>query len=278
MAAPRRPRGRFLLLLLVLAGVTLVTLSGRSGNGGIVARARSYARQVLGPVQSGIHSALQPVGNFLYGALEYKSLDRQNQLLRQQLAADQAVAVSAASQEAQAQEVLAQEHLGYLGQVPSVAAQVIDLSSSNFEQTIEIDRGSSSGIVVGQPVVTAGGLIGSVSSVSRHLATVTLLDNPLYSVGVRDVRTGSVGVAVGEGQGNDDQVININVGQQVRRGDDLVTSGLPLEHFPAGIPVGKVTAVFSTSGAFQLDVSMRPTPDLVDLQFVRALLWSPQTG
>lgn len=278
MPAARRPRGRFLLLLVVLAGVTLVTLSGRSGNGGVFARARSYAAQVLGPVQSGLHSALAPVGNFISGALEYRSLERQNQLLRQELAAQQSAAVQAQSQIAQADQVLAQEHLGYLAKVPTVAAQVVDVGGSNFEQTVEVNRGSSNGIVVGQPVVDGGGLIGSVTSVSRHLATVTLLDNPSFSVGVRDVRSGAVGVALGEGQGNNDQVINVNVGQRVRKGDYLVTSGLPLEHFPAGVPVGRVSSVFSPVGGFQLSVSMHPIADLADVQFVRVLLWSPQTG
>ena len=35
MAAPRRPRGRFLLLVLVLLGVTLITLSDRNSSEGI---------------------------------------------------------------------------------------------------------------------------------------------------------------------------------------------------------------------------------------------------
>ena len=92
MAAPHRPRGGFLLLVLVLVGVTLVTISDRNGNSGIFARARTYAREVADPFQSGVHSLLQPVGNFLYGALNYQALEKQNQLLRQQVAADQGVA------------------------------------------------------------------------------------------------------------------------------------------------------------------------------------------
>ena len=43
MAAPRRPRGRFLLLVLVLLGVTLITLSDRNSSEGIFNKVRSYA-------------------------------------------------------------------------------------------------------------------------------------------------------------------------------------------------------------------------------------------
>ncbi len=277
MAAPRRPRGRFLLLVLVLFGVTLVTVSDRSGNAGIFGRARSYARDIADPFQSGVHSLLQPVGNFLYGALNYKSLERQNQLLRQQVADDQAAAVQALGEQDRAAQVLAQQNLPYLDAIPSLAAQVVDLGSANFEQTIELDRGSANGLSVGQPVVSAGGLIGTVTSVSSQLATVTLLDDPSVTVGVRVVGSGVVGAAVGEGQGNPLQVEDVNVGSRLRRGDDLVTSGLQLEHFPAGIPVGKVLSVSSPAGALQLAISVGPFANLVNLQFVRVLLWSPQT-
>ena len=174
--------------------------------------------------------------------------------------------------------MLAQEHLTYLAKIPSVAAQVIDIGSANFEQSIELNRGASAGLVVGQPVVAAGGLIGTVTSVSNHLATVTLVDDPSFTVGVRVVSTGTVGAAAGEGAGNLLQVDNVDVGAQVKRGDALVTSGLEGERFPAGIPVGTVATVYAAPGGLQLAMSAKPYADLVNMQFVRVLLWSPQTG
>jgi len=281
--------------VLVLLGVTLVTLSDTSGNGGVFAKARSYAREIANPFQSGVHSLLEPVGNFIYGALDYKSLEQQNEFLRQQLAGDQAASVRAAAAEEEADQVLAQEHLGYLASIPSVAAQVVDLGSANFEQSIEVDRGSDSGIAVGQPVISSGGLVGSISAASAHLATITLLDDPSFTVGVRVLPTTGrrdngapnngaaasdvVGAVVGEGQGNQLEVADINVGERVEKGDALVTSGLaPVELFPTGLPVGKVVAVSSPAGALQLTISAQPLADLVNLQFVRVLLWSPQSG
>jgi rod shape-determining protein MreC len=274
MAAPQRPRGRFLLLVLVLLGVTLVTLSDRSGNGGIFAKARSYARQIANPVQSGVHSALQPVGDFIYGALNYQALERQNERLRQQVANAQTGEVQAQAEQEQAQQVLSQEGLSFVAGIPSEAAEVVDLGSSNFEQSVELNRGSAEGLVLGQPVVASGGLIGDITSVSAHLATVTLLDDPSFTVGVRVVRTNVVGAAEGRGQGNQLQVLDVNIGEEVKRGDSLVTSGLDM--FPAGIPVGRVTAVSSPVGALQQSISIVPFADLVNLQFVRVLLWSPQ--
>jgi rod shape-determining protein MreC len=276
LAAPQRPRGRFLLLVLVLLGVTLVTLSDRSGNGGVFAKARSYAKEIADPVQSGVHSVLQPVGNFLYGALDYGALERENERLRQQVADDQASAAEARAVAEEAAQVLAQEHLDYVAGTRSVVGQVVEVGGANFEQSIEVNRGSANGLVIGQPVLSSGGLIGSVSGVSSHLATITLLDDPSFTVGVRVVRTDVVGAAVGEGEGNLLQVVDVNVGDPVRRGDLLVTSGLDL--FPAGIPVGTVTAVSSPAGVLQQEISLQPLADLVNLQFVRVVLWSPQSG
>lgn len=264
------------MLVLVLLGVTLITLSDRSGNGGIFAKARSYAKQISNPVQSGIHSALQPVGDFIYGALKYQDLERENEDLRQQLTNAQAAAVRAAAEDEEAEQVLAQEGLSYLAGIASVAAQVVEIGGANFEQSVTINRGADNGVVVGQPVVASGGLIGSVASVSPHLATVTLLDDPSFTVGVRVVRTNVVGAASGRGEGNQLQVLDVNIGEEVKKGDSLVTSGLDM--FPAGIPVGRVTAASSPVGELEESISVEPLADLANLQFVRVLLWSPQSG
>ncbi len=266
------------MLVLVLLGVTLVTLSDRSGNHGVFANARSYANDVANPFQSAVHSALEPVGNFLYGAAHYGSLQKENELLRQELANDQTATVQALSEQAQSEQVISQEHLDYLAGIPSVAAQVIDIGSANFEQSIEINRGADDGVVVGQPVVSGGGLIGKVISVSTNLAMVDLIDDPSFTVGVRVVRTGVVGAAAGLGQGNPLQIEDVNVGAGVKRGDALVTSGLQVEYFPPGIPIGTVSSVSSAPGGLQLEISANPYANLVNLQFVRVLLWSPQTG
>jgi rod shape-determining protein MreC len=278
VAAPRRPRGRFLLLVLVLLGVTLITLSDRTSSQQIFKKIRSYAADIANPFQSGVHSALEPIGNFLYGAENYGTLQKEYKQLSQQFASEQNLYIEAEGELEQSERVLAQEHLTYLTDIPSVAAQVIDIGSANFEQSIEVNRGSGSGVAVGQPVVSAGGLIGSVTSVSTHVATVTLLDDPSFTVGVRVVSSGIVGAAAGEGQGNPLQVENIDVGSRVKPGDVLVTSGLEGERFPAGIPVGTVGSVYSPPGGLQLDMSAKPYADLVNPQFVRVLLWSPQTG
>jgi len=263
-----------LLLVLVLLGVTFVTLSDRTGTSGIFTKARSYARQVVNPLQDAAHSLLQPVGNFIYGALNYQRVEDQYQSLRRQVLNDQAADAVAQFEQDEADSVIAEQHLSYLAGIPSLAAEVVGTGSANFEQTIEVNRGSDNGVVAGQPVVCSGGLVGSVSAVSPRMATITLLDDPSFTVGVREISTPVVGAAVGEGAGNSLQVIDINVGEKIKKGDWLVTSGLDL--FPAGLPVGRVISVTSPGGALEQEIAMEPLADLGNLEFVRVLLWSPE--
>ena len=72
-----------MLLVLVLVGVTLVTISDRNGNSGIFARARTYARDVADPFQSGVHSlsttgdgmiSSETAGRSVDGSINYDQL------------------------------------------------------------------------------------------------------------------------------------------------------------------------------------------------------------
>lgn len=278
MAVYRRPsRTRYILAVLVLAAVTLITVDARSGGGGVIGSVRSGARAVLNPVQSIAHHALQPVGNFFTGVVDYGSLRAENERLRREVASMQAAAPAAAAAESEAQSVLAQEHLDFVGKIPTVAAQVINRGASNLESAFVINRGSAEGVAPGFPVVASGGLVGSVASVTAHQATVTLLDDPTFSVGVAIPGTSAVGVASGYGRANPLHVSDIPAGTTVKRGQVLSTSGLQFEKFPAGIPVGKVASASTPSGSLQESVTLSPLVDPSHLTVVQVLVWSSQT-
>lgn len=278
MAVYRRPsRTRYVLAILVLAAVTLVTLDARSAGSGILSSVRNGARAVLDPLQAATHQALQPVGNFFSGMVNYGSLKADNQRLRNEVASMEAKAASAAAAQAEAQAVMAQEHLDFVGKIPTVAAQVINQGSSNLETGLQINRGSSSGVAIGAPVVAAGGLVGSISRVSAKTATVTLLIDPTFSVGLAVPSSGAVGVASGYGPGNPMHVSDIPAKTPLKPGEVLSTSGLQFEKFPAGIPVGKVLSVSTAPGSLQESVTLKPLVNTGQLFNVRVLIWSSQT-
>jgi rod shape-determining protein MreC len=272
----RTARPRFVLLLLVLSALTLVTIDTRAGGSGVIGQIRAKAHDAFAPVQDATHSALRPVGNFFTGVVHYGELKSENARLRDELAKVRGQQLQAADAQRELQLLLDQQHLDFVGNIPTVAAQVVDTSSSNFELSVQVNRGTSSGVAAGMPVVAAAGLVGRVVEVSAKRATVLLLTDPTFSVGVRLTANGDTGVANGRGRDNPMTIDLVPPNTRLNHGDVLLTSGLQLERFPKGIPVGRVDAVKQQPGALQEDVTMNPIVDLSRLEFVQVLQWSPQ--
>jgi rod shape-determining protein MreC len=276
VAVYRRPsRSRFVLLVLVLTAITLVTLDSRSGGKGWTGSVRSGVHDAFAPVQDATHSVLQPVGDFFTGVVHYGDVKQENARLRDQLAKARSQQLQAADAQRELQLLLDQQHLAFAGNTPTVAAEVVDTSSSNFEESVQINKGKDAGIAVNMPVVTGGGLVGRVASVSAKRATVLLITDPTFGVGVR-LPTGETAVASGTGRDNPIRVDLIAPSVKLNVGDTMVTSGLQLERFPKDIPVGKVHTVSQAPGALQEAVTITPVVDLSRLEFVQVLQWSPQ--
>lgn len=279
MAVYRRSsRTRYLVAVLVLAALTLVTIDARSNGTGVTADLRSKVHDVFSPLQSATHAVLRPIGDFLTGAVNYGSLKKENQRLRDQVASLEHQQVQAAAEQAAAEQVLAEQNLSFLGGIPTATVQIIDDGSSNFETSITVNKGTSDGIAAGQPVVAAGGLVGSVESVSARTATVVLLTDPTFIVGVR-LAGGNTGSAEGSGRGQSLKVSVITTNQappSMKKGDTVVTSGLNGEKFPPNIPVGRVLSASTQAGAAEPDITLTPLVNLSRLSYLQILLWSPQ--
>jgi rod shape-determining protein MreC len=278
VARRTQPRFRFLVALLVLVSLTLITLDASGKGASTLNGVRSGFASVLNPVQSAIHAALRPVGNFLTGAVDYGALQAENQRLRNEVARLRNEEAQAAFANQQAGQLLGQLHLPWIGDIAHVAAPVIDIGSSNFAVTVTIGKGTDAGVKLGEPVVAAGGLAGTISEVTPHTATVTLLTDATFVVGVR-LPQGNVGDAKGQGPGEPMTVTVLPANAPVPRvavGSVLSTSGLSMENFPPGIPVGRVTAVTHPSGEVDPTLSVVPLVNAASLQYVQVLLWSPQ--
>ena len=276
MAVYRRSaRPRFTLLLLVLTAVTLLTLDERSGGSGALDAVRDGARDVFAPVQDAAESAFRPVEDFFQGAVHYGALEAENARLREQLAEREGKVLQAADADRERRALLEQQDLPFAPDVPSLSARVVSTSTSNFELTMEIDRGRDDGVTTGLPVVSGAGLVGRVIDVSRGRATVLLVTDPSSSVGVR-LASGDVGVAVGRGPRSSLRVDLIEPATKVQRGEAMVTSGLQQSVFPPEIPVGRVVAARAPTGALQQDVTIEPAVDIERLSFVKVLMWGPK--
>jgi rod shape-determining protein MreC len=270
-----RPSGsRTRLAVLILASVTLLTFGVRDVP--VIRDAREGAGNVLEPVVGAVQAVTRPVGNAWDGLTSDEGLESENRRLRRELEAAEAQAVAGQDAEQQMAELQRATDLPYVGDVPTITAQVVSGPRSNFSHAIEISKGTDDGIAVGMPVVTGGGLVGRVSRASGSTSTVELVTDPQFKVGVRVAGSGFLGTA--EGRGRDEQLFvdtGIDPDSEVLPDTGLVTSGVDRSAYPAGIPVAKVSESRKAPGGLALELEARPLVDVDALTFVSVLQWEP---
>jgi rod shape-determining protein MreC len=274
VAVPRRTSQRLTLVMLLLVSATILTLDYRGDARGWIGGLRDTARDVFAPVQGAIGDVLRPVGDFFSGAVNYGAAQQENQMLQQENGRLQREIAEQGAAEQQLSQILAQLHLPFVENIQTVMAQVIDESPSNFDEEIEIDKGTGDGIGTGMPVVAGAGLVGTIVSASAHTALVELLTDPRSGVGVR---FGNNELAVVDGQGPNEglSLQFVQNDENVRKGEVVTTSGLAGAAYPADIPIGTVSSVQFTPGDTTKIASVTPAVDLADLQYVSVMQWLP---
>ena len=166
------------IILLILSSVLLLTLDLR-GNP-LIDRTRAAFANVLSPFETAGRVIANPIRNTWHGATDYNNLQRENERLRDQIAQQRGDDLAARAIYGDYQELLAQG--GLASRYPTVTARVVGGAPGNFEQTVEIDRGSSDGIQVGMAVVNQGGLVGKITQVYDERSVVLLVTAADYAV------------------------------------------------------------------------------------------------
>lgn len=273
MALSRRTgRSRLTLALLVLTSLTLLTLDFRDSQ--LVQSARRVASTALSPFRGAAETVSEPFSNAWHGITDYGDLESENEALRAELDELRGQAVADENAAEQLAGILDQLGIEWVGDIPTAAARVVAGPASNFTHTIELDKGSGAGVKVGMPVVNGAGLVGKVVQVTSDRATVQLITDPDFAVGVRLVPDGSLGTATGGGDGENlivDTQLEADV--EVAEGTVLTTSGADRSAFPGDIPVGTVRGSREASGGLTLDLFVEPLADTQKLAFVTVLLW-----
>lgn len=267
----RSGRSRQTLILLLLASATLITLDFR-GAEGVIGVLRSGADDVVSPVRSAADAVVGPVGDALSGITGHAALVDENAALRRRIAELEGAQLRDEDAEAELQALLELRGLGRFTGLPTVTARVVGAPVSNFEQTIQLDRGSDDGIGEDMPVVTGAGLVGRVVQVSGTRSNVRLITDPRSSVGVRLSRAGDLGVVEGVGPDLPLDLGLVAVGTDVAEGELLVTSGIDDSFFPGGIPVARVRQASAGEADLEQDVEAEPVADLARLRHVEVLM------
>jgi rod shape-determining protein MreC len=276
---PRRSR----LVALLLACATLITLDYHGGADSPVEPARRAMGEVLGPVEEAAASAVRPlsaVPDWFRSRSEMRreiaTLAARNSDLEQQ------VATSGVDRNRLAEYDGLTAAAGTLGQA-LVPARVIGMGATQtFSRTVTIDAGSEAGVHPDQTVLNADGLVGRVLRVTRTTATVLLVIDAESVVGGRIGESMQLGFLHGRGDiGRSGRLDLELVDDSVvpRKGDVVVTwgsqSGGP---YVTGVPVGRVTQVFSSLRQTSQRAVIEPFADFGSLDLVGVVVPSGTTS
>lgn len=274
-----RRRRAVLALLVVLSLILLTAYFGEAPSGGLHSLQSGFLT-VVSPIQDGANKALKPVRD-LFGwfgsTLHAKS---QNSELRKQLAKVREELTAKQSNEVSYRELLKLYHLDNtlsIADYRPVTATVVYQSPNIWYQTITIDKGSSSGVRVNDPVIDGEALIGKVTRVVSDGALVSLITDSEVEVKAKISATGAEGILqpqVGEPGRLLMQYLSSNASVPV--GDYVVTAGKVSSQYdslyPKGIPIGQVTSVDEQSPFKSVNVS--PLADLHNLDVVQVLTYA----
>ena len=267
---------RLLLVLLIAIAFALITVDIRGGEDSPVDGARGAAATVFGPIENGVATAVDPVGNAIAAVRDsddrhdrIAQLEQENASLKAKLGSDD----RNSSRLAQLDKMLKTAGAGQYG---IKGAEVIAIGAAQgFSWTVTIDVGSSDGITRDMTVLNGDGLVGRVTTVGPNTATVLLANDPDFTVGTRMESTDELGFASGQG----DQPLRVellNGKAKIKNGDRLVTFGSQADKpFVPGVPVGVVSRVDPSGGDLTRTIYVKPYVSFTKLDIVGVVVETP---
>jgi rod shape-determining protein MreC len=271
-------RRRAVLLALVVCCLALLTAYFGESSGGPLKSVQNGAMEVVAPVQEGANRALKPVrdlfgwfGDTLDAKDQRDKLEAERDSLRQEVARLQVMK----NENNELRDLVDYGRGSGIDAYDPVTARVYSRSNSSWYSTIEINKGSSDGLRVNQPVINGKGLVGKVKTVSDGNAVVMLLSDSEFGVSALAAEADQPGSILPVAGSPGDLLLDlVPDAKEVRKGDRIVTAGTVSDRlpspFPQGILIGTVKRV-EGEGELDRTIHVSPAADLRSLDFVQVL-------
>jgi rod shape-determining protein MreC len=263
-------------MALVLASITLVTLDVSGASSSPLDPARRVVGEAFGPAESAAAAAVRP---FTSVPAWFRSKDD---------LADRVRDLEASNADLRGKVELAGFDRNRLEQYDGLTAAAADLGSAlvparvvavgsrqSQSFTVTIDAGSAAGVGPDMTVVDNDGLVGRVLRVSRSTATVLLIVDPDSTVGGRVGSSMEIGFV--NGSGTLDQAAGLDLrlvddASVPARNDTVVTWGSATGPYEPGVPIGRITEVYSSLREASQRAVVEPFVDFSSLDVVGVMV------
>jgi len=239
---------------------------------------RVWTQTFASPLQSTSSKVTGATSGFFQQIWNFRRTARENDQLRERLTQVETELHTAQQSVAENERLKELLKLNEQSDIKNVPARVIARDPSVWFNTITINRGSSSGIAVNMPVVTASGIVGRVITVSPWASQVMLITDEKAGAGAVVGQLGSG--ALGSVKGRADlgvaliEMRYVSGLEKVENGDYVMTTGQD-GIYPPGLNVGRVVDVKSGTATTAHQILIQPGAQLDRLEEVAVLLYHP---
>lgn len=265
-------------MLLIAIAFALITVDIRGGQDSPVDGARQAAATVFGPIENGVSSAVDPVGNAVAAVRDsgdrhdrIAQLEHDNVALKAKLGSDD-------RNRSRLKQLDKMIKVAGEGQYGIKGAEVIAIGAAQgFSWTVTLDVGANDGVKRDMTVLNGDGLVGRVTTVGPNTATVLLANDPDFTVGTRMESSDELGFASGQGD-RPLRVELLNGKAKIKKGDRLVTFGSQADKpFVPGVPVGVVSRVDPSGGGLTRTIYVKPFVSFTRLDIVGVVVEAPSS-
>ncbi len=255
----------FGLTLLCLALCVLSVIAPTS-----IGAVRNITAYVITPLQEGLNSISSRISDKLDDFDTMEHLKAENEQLRMKIEelTNENIALNLERNELEELRMLFDLNQSY--SYPKIAAQVIARDSSNFFQTFTINKGASEGLSVDMNVISGNGLVGIITSVTDHTATVRSIIDDYSNVSAMVANTSDFCYVSGDLSLINEGVIRVeNLPREsvVEDGYALVTSYISSKYLP-GLLIGYTSNITLDANNLTKSGYVIPVVDFEHIEYV----------
>jgi len=263
---------------LLVANLVIMAVDAKDADGG-QKMLRVWTQTFASPLQTASSKATGATSGFFQQIWNFRSTAKENEQLKERLAQVETELHTAREAATENERLRALLKLNEQTDIKSIPARVIARDPSVWFNTITINRGSSAGVELNMPVVTASGIVGRIITVSPWSSQVMLITDEKAGAGAVVGQLGQSG-ALGSVRGRADMGVGViemryvSGLEKVEVNDYVMTTGQD-GIYPAGLNVGRVIDVKNGTATQAHQILIQPGAQLDHLEEVAVLLYHP---
>ena len=273
-----RQRAPIWLIGLLVTNLVVMAVDARDADGRQKVL-RIWTQTFASPLQNASSKASGATTGFFQQIWNFRSTAIENEQLKERLTSLETELHTARQTAAEAERLRALLNLNQQTNMKSIPARVIARDPSVWFNTITINCGSSSGVEMNMPVVTAGGIVGRIITVGPWSSQVMLITDEKAGAGAVVGQLGQSG-ALGSVRGRADLGVGliemryVSGLEKVEVNDYVMTTGQD-GIYPPGLNVGRVIDVKNGTATQAHQILIQPGAQLDHLEEVAVLLYHP---